>query len=834
MQSRRVTPVFSSNGARLRAIAASAVLPLFLAVVPAEAHQPHDAFYTVATSPNFSQDRTVLIGSDYLTITIGVYLVMKSTDGGTTWKVLRDLPNFPTYAIDFSPNFQQDGVIYLAGLNGVYRSADRGETWAALPGQPFTQVRYMGMSPAFPTDHTLIAVTSDGLAYRTVDAGGTWQQLSVAGASGLTEVKFSPNYASDKTIIIGSTSSGIFKSTDGGDNWTRVTSGQTLASVSTLAISPNFASDGTAFAGTSGSGMYRSTDSGNTWQADNSGLTESNVTSLAISPDYATDSTLWVSTATNGVARSIDGGLNWLPPTIIRRELSDQTTTHYRDLAVTHLPGGGLKLFIAMFEGVWWSANSGAYWSYSDTIPAYLFRKMTISPAYGTDHTFLASTYGGGSLWSYDGGASFQFHNVGLNNSYPDSVGISPNFPVDGIAYHGTVPGLNRITKSAPNWAQMPGAGATSFPRALAISSTFAQDHTLYTGTDNLGTMNPATIVYQGQTYSNQGVFVSHDAGYSWAPTGLNGPRTDFVAISPNFSNDGTLFASTADSGFYKTTNAGATWTNIPVVPGEKGYLHVVISPNYASDHTVLVATQHYGIYKSVDSGASWGLIADNSILTALDMIISPNYAADGTILISTLQSGLLVSTDSGASFHPSTLGENYITAMVFSPAYSLDHTIIASTYHGLYKSANSGATWTFLHNPGRTEEERDVTIAYQGTWTTVGENTSGQNLIGYSCRRIDVTTQPQASATFYFYGSGVDWLAAVGPTYGSAYVKLDGVLQPGPINLNAPSVLAQQTMFKNTSLTCGAHTLTIISSGQPGQGTINLDALDVYRTGCN
>ena len=879
------------NNAPSRALVALLVIGLLLAVAPANAHQPHDAYWTVATSPNFAQDQTVLIGSDYLTITIGVFLVMKSTDGGATWKVLRDLPNFATYAINFSPNFRNDGLIYIGGLDGIYRSLDRGESWARIPNQPFSQIRYMALSPNFATDKTIMAVTQDGLLYRSRNRGVSWQQLSVSNIPGLTltDVKISPNFAADQTVLIGSGANGIFKSTNAGDSWTPVTQGQTLSAVAALVISPTFSQDGTAFAGTASDGVYKTSDGGDSWAPSNTGLASLATTALAISTRYSTDATLWVATASAGVARSSNGGSSWGAPTIIRRPLSDQTNIHYRSLALANT-ATGRNLYVAMFEGVWFSGTDGAQWNYSDTIPSYLFRKMAISPTYASDQTLFASSYGGGSIWSTDGGQTWSFKNRGLNNNYPDSIGISPRYSQDGIAFHGTVPGLNRITKATTDWTVMKGPGVKSFPRGLAISPNFAADSTLYTGVDNLGTGNPETIVYQGQVYPNQGVFVSHDAGYNWAPTGLSGPRTDFVAISPNFANDQTLFASTADSGFYKTTDAGVNWSRIDVVPGENGYLHVVMSPDYANDRTVITGTQQSGIYISRDGGTTWSLLANNGVLTALDIAISPNYATDRTIFMSTLQGGLIVSRNAGATFQPSMLTDNYITTMVFSPAYAQDHTIFASSYKGLYKSVNDGASWTFLANPGRTEEERIVTIVFRGTWTLVGENGSegaddmhmhdssqieeavpprstmvdpdaevtrvrteaaqglistpqdavegdaaqASQLVGYSCKRMQTTTQPQASATLFFYGSGIRWIATTGPSWGSGYVQIDGVTQPSPVNLNAPTVNSQQTAFQQLGLPCGSHNITVIASGQSGQSNINVDAFDVVRTGCN
>ena len=52
--------------------------------IPALAHSPHDPIRALAVAP----DGTILIATGELTANPGIYLALKSTDGGVTWEVM--------------------------------------------------------------------------------------------------------------------------------------------------------------------------------------------------------------------------------------------------------------------------------------------------------------------------------------------------------------------------------------------------------------------------------------------------------------------------------------------------------------------------------------------------------------------------------------------------------------------------------------------------------------------------------------------------------------------------------------------------------------------------
>jgi len=208
----------------------------------------------------------------------------------------------------------------------------------------------------------------------------------------------------------------------------------------------------------------------------------------------------------------------------------------------------------------------------------------------------------------------------------------------------------------------------------------------------------------------------------SWStitiPTGtgnvLVGANLDLgpVAISPNFANDNTVWASVVDvttpatPTVYKSTNGGHTWTNTTSALGAAAGDYVVDlkpSPNYAEDSTVFVVTQTNGgavnagrVYRSTNGGSSFGQMGVVTtvafeVITCFD--VAPTYDGTGVLAvgIADIRSGTAATAAQcvqqwGANGVLSWGGlaagaTTDVVALMYSPNFAIDTTILTVSH---------------------------------------------------------------------------------------------------------------------------------------------------------
>ena len=201
--------------------------------------------------------------------------VIKSTDGGDTWRATKGGP-FSANALVVDP--RNSSVVYVsspafnANEVSVYRSVDGGETFAPLPNAPSpASIGPRGVFfLAIDAQSVLYAVLGNSRVFRSADSGATWEQLTNAPPA--FQVFIDPVSTS---ILYLRGPGGLLRSTNGGGSFTPI-----------YGPSPAFAIDlsapATLYAGATSGGMVKSTDRGATWHP--TGLTIPQVTALASDP----------------------------------------------------------------------------------------------------------------------------------------------------------------------------------------------------------------------------------------------------------------------------------------------------------------------------------------------------------------------------------------------------------------------------------------------------------------------------------------------------------------------------------------------------------------------
>ena len=576
----------------------------------------------------------------------------------------------------------------------------------------------------------------------------------------------SPDFLHDQVVFAGtynytaaSSSGHVYRSDSGGASWAATGPGMVENMVFTLAVSPDFTHDHTLFAGSAPTcsipALYRSTDSGSSWQI--AGNLLEIVEAVVISPAYGRDRTVFT-TDGHQVFKSTDGGDTWnavytSQPTYYDLEeiaLSphfDADATLFLGKANLNSPAAGPTLLR--------STDGGAHWQELDTPPSWLsIGEIDLSPGYPADHTLFVreDANGLGLFRSTDDGATWQPLKNRLS-VYPYTFTLSPDFIQDGTLFAATDHGVYRSRNRGDSWQKVGADGETCLN--LVVSPAYASDATVLAscdhfiastdGGDHWTVRSPGVTVdvldverapgngVMFTAMDMQGIYKSVDNGHTWEArnNGLDYLVTYEVAVSPNFTADGIVFASDAWKGTSRSADGGDTWIKVAPQVGR-----LAISPAFASDHLVLLSTGG-GVFRSQDDGLTWGKLPDFTAYAKL--AFSPGYAFDHKIIaITGFPDQLWISTDEGEYWTPSAMStqagiiqwspgkdpilissniyggislsydlgktwavqtqlgvESAVTAYTSSPNYENDHTLyLATASAGVFASEDGGVSW--------------------------------------------------------------------------------------------------------------------------------------------
>ncbi len=161
------------------------------------------------------------------------------------------------------------------------------------------------------------------------------------------------------------------------------------------------------------------------------------------------------------------------------------------------------------------------------------------------------------------------------------------------------------------------------------------------------------------------------------------------------------------------------------------------------------------------------------------------------------------------------------ITAV--APAHAVGTVdVVVTTAWG--SSSPTGTANNYAYLPRH--EQTDPLIVYSGAWDAFYKEAASGGSYGRS-------TTSGASATIYFTGTRLDWIATKGTTTGKADVYLDGVkMTPTPIDLAAATATYQVKVWSTGILPEGKHTVQIVRSPASAAGKfLTVDAVDIWGT---
>lgn len=294
--------------------------------------------------------------------------------------------------------------------------------------------------------------------------------------------------------------------------------------------------------------VYKTRDGGGSWERFPS-FSARRVTTVALDPQLP--ATVYAGTMGDAVYKSPDGGQHWLPHNVGLKE-----HVSFINQFVFH-PTHSEVIYAATTVGAFITKDAGREWEerMNGMKEVHIVVSAAINPQ---NPKILYAGTTGGVYRTDDGASSWKKINNGLipEKELMGAMALGVNVLVldpvtPDIVYAGTTKGLFRTANGGTSWERIGQSLPDPFVSSMVIDPT--QPAKLYIG-------GPA------------GVWTSADGGQSWQAInhGLTSLNIRSLAMSPKHSQE--LFVGTNGSGLYHSTDAGATWTPMPLkaAPAQK------------------------------------------------------------------------------------------------------------------------------------------------------------------------------------------------------------------------------------------------------------------------
>lgn len=504
------------------------------------------------------------------------------------------------------------------------------------------------------------------------DNGKAWELVGPI-APGGTVFGLAVSPVADVPRYWAATGCGVFMSDDGGETWTQSLTGLTTPLLSSLGVAAN----GALFAGSLGGDLFNSFDFGRTWQA---GLVapelRAPVTVIVPAPTFRTNGVAYAATDGGGLLVTRSSGGNWEDSSF---GLGDGSVLA---LAISPDWSQRERMFAATTSGVFASSNGGRAWRETSLMPEDdVVDVLAVSPSFEHDHLVLAGTEAGRIYRSTDGGRSWEAVPGGATVDGP--VNCLWVVPGD-VEAKRVVAGIgSKITLSddhGATWrcvADMPGS-------VLALSGE-------------------GMVVLAG--LHDAGVFRSVDGGATWASVAMGFSARGFAKLTTLGSS---FQALGPQEGLWASEGDGASWRRVGSL--EASYPLATFASG--TDGALFVASQQAGLLRSTDAGATWSQVCEMAGIQALLLI--PGQPSGW---LGTADGKLLSSRDGGATWKesPPVVEGQEILSLVASPNFGQDQTLFMGTALppamdqqprvALWRSTDGGGTWkqvTSLTTPAR------------------------------------------------------------------------------------------------------------------------------------
>ncbi|MCB0522574.1 MAG: hypothetical protein H6577_01190 [Lewinellaceae bacterium] len=447
----------------------------------------------------------------------------------------------------------------------------------------------------------------------------------------------------------------------------------------------------TMYVGAPDGGLWKSTNGGATWATNTDFLSVIGTSDLVIDPTntqimYLATGDIEGNKNSLGIFKSTDGGTTWNTTS-----LTFGFDNYYRISKLLMHPSNPMIMIAATSGGIFrttdgWATNTAVVPCCSDDLKDMEFKPGDPNIVYAAGTEYYRST---------DNGQTWNIIATGLPTSNVSRIalGVSPANPAYVYALYGKASdqsylGLYRSTDSGATFSMM-----SSTPNLLGYETD---------GSDNGGQafydLSIAISPTNADLVTTGGVnhWRSTDGGVNWSilthwfgDNGVPFVHADVHEITYMPGSSTNLF-SCNDGGIYKSTDNGATWTEINnnLVIGQQ----TEIGLSQSTADLYVVGYQDNGTM--LHSGAGWNSIFGGD---GGDCFIS--YNSNDTVYFSYVNAEFHRSDDGGATETQITTGlsgsADFYSRWYLDPVNS--SILYAAGRDSLFKSTNKGNTWTKL-----------------------------------------------------------------------------------------------------------------------------------------
>jgi len=441
------------------------------------------------------------------------------------------------------------------------------------------------------------------------------------------------------------------------------------------------------FAGSETGGVWKSTNGGTSWTSLMHTQTNQNIRSLAIDPK---DDNIVLAGTTSGYYKSTDGGVTWTSSTSISNTVSK----------IIFHPTNSSIILAAASSGIYKTTNGGSTWLKTS---GFGVEDIEFKPG---DPTVVYSVGSGVYLKSTDTGDNFTTMSS-ITGSGRSFVAVSAASPAVVYVIQASGSMFGKLFKSTDSGVNF----------TVVSSGSSGNNNIFGYNTDGTGTTGQAwhdldfdvsptdaNVIQVGATIC----FKSTNGGSTWTATtnwtwGNNiGYNHADVHVMEYFGN---VLYSGSDGGIYKSTNDGGDWTELTTGMGIRQFYRFGLCK--ANPEVMSGGAQDNGTSVRRADGIWYDWLGGDGMESFVDHVST-------SIMYGTSQNGSLYKSTNGGQTrssltNPSGGDGNWVTPFRMDPT---TNTTIYVGYANVYKSTNSGSSWTDISTYSTSTNCDEIEIA--------------------------------------------------------------------------------------------------------------------------